>query len=247
MAVVLTGRLSRGSCYEYGLAVGPIAAGFLLVPTLGRAAGREPPESWPQLALAMPALLAHFTHTSDSLKNGRWYTALTCSLCHADAAQRNQTLLSLLLAGWGPATTLGAASTAACFFSGSAAAALNNAGRDLQTRRWLDNSTGGWASRVTPRAARMYNAAGFWRVCGGSPGVFALLGADLCLTLEQARSLLRQWEEEPAARPHLLGSLAWLIGAISNTVSMVLAEQRALTHGQSLSGAQAYSRSSTCT
>ena len=195
--------------------------------------------------LSMPTLLAHFTHTSESLKSGRWYTCLTCSLCHADAAQRDHALLSLLLAGWGPAASLGVAATAAIFFGGTAAAALNSAGRDLQTRRWLDNSTGGWAGWVTPRAARMYNAAGFWRVCGGSPGIFALLGADLCLTLEQARSLLQRWEEEPAARPHLMGSLAWLVGAISNTISMVLAEQRALTHGQSLSGAQARKLSGT--
>ena len=56
--------------------------------------------------------------------------------------------------------------------------------------------------------------------------------------LERARSMIRLWEDEPQARPQLTGSLLWLVGAIANTVSMVLAEQHALNHGQSLSGAQ---------
>ena len=179
MSVVLTGRLSRGTLLDYAASVGPIAAGFVLVPTLACAAGHEPPETWPQLALSLPTLYKHFTHTSDAPIHGRWWTCLTCGLCHADAAQRDHALRGLLLAGWGPTSELGALATGFSFFGGSAAAALNSGGRDLQTQKWLDSSTGGWAGWVTPRAARLYNAAGFWRVCGGSPGVFALLAVDL--------------------------------------------------------------------
>lgn len=40
---------------------------------------------------------------------------------------------------------------------------------------------------------------GFWRVCGGAPGVFALLGVDLCLTLERACSLAGHWDQNAEA------------------------------------------------
>ena len=67
-------------------------------------------------------------------------------------------------------------------------------------------------------------------MCGGAPGVFALLGVDLCLTLEQALTLARQWDG-PGVPGQMLGTLLWLAAAVSNTVSLVVAEQRAVASG----------------
>ncbi|KAL1529490.1 hypothetical protein AB1Y20_000436 [Prymnesium parvum] len=238
MSVVWLRTLSRGAFYDYALGVGPIAAGFLLVPTLNCAAGREAPPGWPQLPLPLAMLHCHFTHTSEAHSSGRWWTCLTCGLCHADANARAHSLLGLLLAGWPVASSFGVLPPVVTFFCGTAGAALNSNGRDLQTRKWLDSSTGGWAGWVTPRVARLYNAAGLWCVFGGSPGVYALVGTNLCLMLEQAFSVLRQGEDGPASRPHEISSLVFLLGGISNAVNMVLAERRALVEGRSLSGEQ---------
>ena len=89
MSVVMLGRLSRGSLFDYALGVGPIAAGMLVVPTLACAAGREPREAWPQLIIGVQTLLSNFTHSPDSEAAGRWWTSLTCGLCHSDAARRD--------------------------------------------------------------------------------------------------------------------------------------------------------------
>ncbi|KAL3928477.1 MAG: hypothetical protein SGPRY_002371 [Prymnesium sp.] len=226
MSVEWLGRLSRGSLFDYALAMGPIAAGFLLVPTLSCAAAREPPEWWPQLSISLRALHAHWTHSADAEAQGRWWTCVACAVCHADAASRDHALPSLLLSGLGPATSFGAVATWLTFFGGSAVAALDASGRELQTQKWLEGTTGGWAAWATPRAARLYNATGMWRVCGASAGIFALSAVNLCLMLEHAHSMVRRWEEEPSARPYILASVAWAYSGLSNAYGMILDQER---------------------
>jgi hypothetical protein len=93
-------------------------------------------------------------------------------------------------------------------------------------------------SSLCPTASSMRAQGGFWRICGGAPGVFALLGVDLCLTLEHAVTLADQWDRDEVAGQALV-TLTWLACAIGNTMSMVLAEQRALTLGSNQSGGEA--------
>ena len=108
MSVISLQRLTLGNCLDYTLGVGPIAFGFLAVPTLARAAGREPLEAWVQLPLSLPTLYMHFTHTTDAIQQQRVWTCLSCGVCHASAIERANSLRVLLLAGWQPATSLGA-------------------------------------------------------------------------------------------------------------------------------------------
>ena len=127
-------RLTLGNVIDYSLGVVPLAAGFLILPSLAGAAGREPAEAW-ELSLSLPTLLAHFTHSPDSVEQRRLWTCVTCGLCHPDAVSRAFSLRGLLLAGWQPATSFGALACLATFLSGTATAALNSHGRDLQVGR----------------------------------------------------------------------------------------------------------------
>lgn len=235
--VAITYRLSRSSLRDYAWSVGPIAAGFIAVPTLACAAGREGGAWWPQLPLPLSVLSTHFTHTSTSISQGRWWTVFTSGVCHPDQIQRDHSVCALLLAGWQPAAAFGPVGTLTAFCGGTALAAINSSGRELQTRQWLDSSTGSMLTMLTPRAAKALNDFdGFWRVCGGGPGVFSLIGADFCLTVERAVQRLREWEDGDA-RPDEAGALLWLAASLANTAASVLAELRAISSGAALSDA----------
>lgn len=73
--------------------------------------------------------------------------------------------------------------------------------------------------------------------CGASAAVFALLGADLCLTLERVVALvaeLRRAPEEVVAFD-VLQALGFSLPALQRMLSLVEAERRALATGASLS------------
>jgi membrane associated rhomboid family serine protease len=227
---------SHRDLIAYAQTAGPYLASIAVMPTIASAAAAEPLPPWPQLPISHDELLRNFTHTSGDAACGRGWTSATCLLAHTDHHHRVHNLLGLAVAGWRPARALGAQGFALTFVGGGVAAALNSAGREVQVRNWLDNGTRGWASYVTPRMAKLWNENGAWRLCGASAGVFALLGVDLCLSLEQARELLTAFEvATEEERPQLLGSLLWLGAAVAQTLSHVLHEHRALARGASVS------------
>lgn len=236
MATIAIRRLTLGEYYERALVAAPVLVGIALVPTLAGAAGREALPALPLLPLSHSALLEHFTCTALGVTQRRWWTYLTYALAHSDAQHKWQNLAGVALAGFQPAGELGRAGWLFTFFGGVVAAALNGPGRELQLTNWLDRHSGGLLSRLTPHAARLWSENTGWRLVGASAGVFALLGVDLCLTCEQAVAVARRWEDEPEeGRPECLYTLCWLGAAMAQTLSHVLAEQRSLASGASVS------------
>ena len=49
-------RLTLGNVIDYSLGVAPLTAGFLILPSLAGAAGREPAEAW-ELSLSLPTYM----------------------------------------------------------------------------------------------------------------------------------------------------------------------------------------------
>ena len=183
MAVVAFRRLQLSDFYE----LAPYAAAFALVPTLACAAGHEALPPWPVLPLTHHNLITHFTYTTKENLRVRWWTLFASAFCHADAAHRDRNLVNLLLAGLQLVPEVGRCGLAALFLGGHAAAALNSRGKTMQLERYLDASTGSLApSWLSARAAKLWSASGPTQsVLGGSAGIFALLGFDLCLKAQE--------------------------------------------------------------
>ena len=80
----------------------------------------------------------------------------------------------------------------------------------------------------------MQPAAG---TCGASAGIFALLGADLCLTLERVLALLTDLQRAPeeVVPIDVLQALGLSLPALQRMFSLVEAERRALATGASVS------------
>lgn len=241
MAFVAGRSMSLSDVRERILALAPLAAGFALVPTLACAAGAEPLPPWPTLPLSHAFVLKHFTYVDGDFGRGQWWAVLASALCHTDGPHRDRNLLSLLCAGWHPAAVFGRG-LAAVFFAGHLAAALNAAGHALQRRRHLDASTFGLMSWLTPSATRLWDNVAPPRILGGSAGVFALLGCDLCLKLEEAATLVRELDFDTAGAglafdergpTPALGALLWLGVSVAQTLSLVQSEHRSLANGAS--------------
>ena len=58
MSVLSLQRLTLGNVIDYSLGVVPLAAGFLILPSLAGAAGREPAEAW-ELSLSLPTYIIY--------------------------------------------------------------------------------------------------------------------------------------------------------------------------------------------
>jgi hypothetical protein len=136
---------------------------------------------------------------------------------HGDYEHLVHNLVSLLVSGYRPWATLGAAGFYAAFFGGGAAAALNSASKNLQLRRqwlplfsaparalreigpWLpvpaawhtrlEGVSEQWARATSGKIARMLQP--HLRVCGCSAGITSLQGVTLCMTLEEFVNLAR--------------------------------------------------------
>lgn len=209
-----------------------IAGVFAVVPTLAAASGSEPLPRWPVLPLSRADLLKHFTHLRGDEK--QWWTVATSALCHEDAKHRDGNIVGLLSAGWKPAQELGGLALAFTFFGGHIAAVLNSEGRRTQMRNWLTVSSGGLlGEQLASSFARVWDSAAPPRSLGGSAGIFALLGVDLCLAAEDLWRLLEQWESVDPEQA--LGRLAWLGINISQTVLRVHAERQSIVAGASVS------------
>lgn len=220
-----------------------LAGIFAVVPTLACAAGAEPLPQWPTLiALDHQTLLSHFTHLRggknwweelvDLPTRKNWWTIATSALCHADAKHRDSNILGLLSAGWKPAHELGALGFALTFFGGHAAAILNTDGQRAQLRNYFNASTGGYTPQLASWASRLWDSALATRYLGGSAGVFALLGVDLCLAAEDLLRLLHAWETVDPEQALL--RLGWLGVSIVQTILRVHSEQQSLNAGTSL-------------
>ena len=233
MALVATHLLTWRDVTDVALALGPILLPTAVVPTLACAVGAEPPPPWPRLPLSWDALHRHFTYVRGS---DRWWTVFTSALCHADARHRDQNLAGVLSAGWSAQRALGPEGTAFTFFGGHAAAMLNSSGHQAQLSNWIRSATGGLTPAwLASQAARAWDTAKMQPALGGSAGVFALLGVDLCLAVEDAVRICRRWQTgrhgDEAPPADIVFALAWLGVHAAATVSLVLAERRSFASG----------------
>ena len=241
MALLATHRLSLPDLKELARSMGPVVAGIALVPTLACAAGAEPPPSWPQLPLSHDVLMRHFTHAPAktlalNMTRPNWWTLATSSLCHVDASHRDNNLLGVLSAGWKPATALGPVGFALTFFGGHACAALNTVGHELQRRNWINAKTGSiMGPSLTSHAAKLWSSVSVPQMLGSSAGVFALLGFDLCLIVDEGLKLMNRWDDARDGSDERLFALAWMGVNLHQIVARVLSEQRSLGGGASVS------------
>lgn len=215
--------------------VAPYAVAFAAIPTLAAAGGREHYPPWPVLPLSTTTLLSHFTFVRAKLP-ARWWSLLSSAFTHLDANHRDSNLLSLLFSALPLARRLGSRGMAAVFLGGHIAAALNTRGRVLQLERYVDRSTGRLApSWLSAGVAKLFNTASPQAALGGSAGVFALFGFDLCLGVRSGLDLLRRG----ASEEQVVGEGLRLLLGLLPVVSMVLSEHRSLEAGESLSVAHA--------
>lgn len=251
MATVALHQLQFSDIKALAVTIGPTLLAGALVPTLASAVGAEPAPPWPQWPLTHATLLANFTAVPARVHarmESPW-TLVLSALCHADSEHRDRNALALISAGWGPARTLGLDGFFVTFFGGHVAALLNRSGHLLQLRRRLDTLTYNllpeWAA---PQAAKLWEQAVPQRVLGASAGIFALLGADLCVKGEAALRLWRQWQWERERLDAIdgddelmamltspaLGALLALALNVWSVGALVWAEQRSLQSGASV-------------
>ena len=153
-----------------------------------------PPVNLPSTSDKPPTNLPQTSHKPPTNLTGKWYTCLSHTLLHLDASHRDSNVWALLLLGWLPWKRLGSAGYLLSVLAGSAAAAIAPAtsARQRQLTGWLDAQSGEMLPQwLTPKLARAWGAIDEWAVFGADGAVFALLGSDLCLTLEEASNVLR--------------------------------------------------------
>ena len=191
----------------------PLLALHALVPTVAAAAGREPRLSI-ALPLSMNTLEKHFMFSRQALREGRWWTAATYILLHANQAHALSNLQSVLVAGPAATETLGVNGSMLTYVAAGVAAALDPF--EFGTQR-LERIVERWGvgERVR-RVARAFDSAteagteGLWdklstaldktrksavhavakkvneniRILGASAGVSAFVAIDTCVVAE---------------------------------------------------------------
>ena len=188
MATLSIRHLTFSDLVRFSYDAGPALLAMHIVPTLAAVDGRELPPLWPTLPLSPSTLRSHFLAYGRSClaSSGRWWTALTSMLLHQDSEHRASNAVSLLFAGLGPHVAFGSVGWWLTLLGGHLAAVLSSKeGQERQTRAVIERYSGGYLSQdgsVASWISRVQPTAG---TCGASAGVFALLGADLCLTLER--------------------------------------------------------------
>lgn len=129
-----------GRYLEFCSAFCPILVGHLLVPTMAAAYGREP-MSVVSFPLSAAALEQHFVYSRDAVKNGRWWTALSYMLCHADFSHLASNAQGLLLSGPAALEALGWCGALATYAGAGVFGALDLLRiYDLQLERLVSSS-----------------------------------------------------------------------------------------------------------
>ena len=200
MATLSLRYLTFSDLVRYSQDVGPLLLTMHLVPTITAADGRELPPLWPTLPISPTMLRSHFLAYGRShlMSTGRWWTALTSMLLHQDGEHLASNAVSLIFAGLGPHVAFGSVGWWLTLLGGHLAAVLTaREGQERQTRAVVERYSGGmlrqdgnvagWLSKATPPAG----------ICGCSAGTFALMGADLCLTLERVLALVAELRRAP--------------------------------------------------
>ena len=218
---------------------GPALAAIHLVPTLAVADGREVAPWWPTLPLSSDVLRKHFIAPLGGVSRQNWWTALTSAILHFDEDHRASNATTLLLAGLGPYTAFGSLGWWLTLLGGCVAAVLTSKeGAERQARAVVERYSGGLltqdgtAAKWLSRGATAMPSAGS---AGASAGCFALLGADLCLTLERVAALIDELRRHPEeAMPwDVLQALGLTLPAVQRLLSVVEAERVALATGAS--------------
>ena len=240
MATVSIRHLTFSDLVRYAQVVGPLLAVLHLVPTLAAVDGRELLPLWPTLALSPATLRTHFLAYGRNYmaSSGRWWPALTSMLLHIDGEHLAGNAISIVFAGLGPHVAFGSVGWWLTLVGGNLAAVLSSReGQERQTRAVIERYSGGYISQdgsVAKWVSRAQPEAG---TCGASAGVFALLGADLCLTLERVLALLEELRHAPedVVPLDVLQALGLSLPALQRMLSLVEAERRALATGASVS------------
>jgi membrane associated rhomboid family serine protease len=240
MATVSIRHLTFSDLVRYAHDVGPLIATLHLVPTLAAADGHELSPVWPTLALSSSTLRTHFLAYGRHylVSSGRWWTAFTSMFLHAQADHLANNTIGILFAGVGPHVAFGSVGWWITLLGGNLVAVLSSReGQERQTRGFIERHTGGYIRQdgfLARNLARVQPAAG---TCGASAGVFALLGADLCLTLERVLALLADLQRSPeeVVPFDVLQALGLSLPALQRMLSLVEAERRALATGASVS------------
>jgi membrane associated rhomboid family serine protease len=244
MATVSIRHLTFSDLVRYAQDVGPLIAALHLVPTLAAVDGHELSPVWPTLALSSTTLRTHFLAYGRHylVSSGRWWTAFTSMLLHGHAEHLANNAIGIVFAGLGPHVAFGSVGWWITLLGGNLAAVLSSReGQERQTRAVIERHTGGYISQdgfLARNLARVQPAAG---TCGASAGVFALLGADLCLTLERVLALLADLQRAPeeVVPIDVLQALGLSLPALQRMLSLVEAERRALATGASVSAGHA--------
>ena len=240
MASIAIRHLTFSDLVRYAQDVGPLLAALHIVPTLDAAAGHELSPVWPTLALSSATLRTHFLEYGrhDLVSSGRWWTAFTSMLLHKNTEHLRNNAIAMVFAGFRPHSAFGSVGWWITLLGGNLAAVLSSReGHERQTRAVIERLTGGYISQdgfLARNLARVQPAAG---TCGASAGVFALLGADLCLTLERVLALLADLQRAPeqVVPIDVLQALGLSLPALQRMLSLVEAERRALATGASVS------------
>ena len=240
MATVSIRHLTFSDLVRYAQDIGPLLAALHLVPTIAAADGRELSPVWPTLALSSATLHTHFIAYGRNYmaSSGRWWPALTSMFLHYNAEHLASNAISIVFAGLGPHVAFGSVGWWLTLLGGNLAAVLSSReGQERQTRAVIERYSGGYIgqdSRIASTLARAQPAAG---TCGASAGVFALLGADLCLTLERVLALLAELHRAPedVVPLDVLQALGLSLPALQRILALVEAERHALATGASVS------------
>ena len=234
----LSRRHEQLSWQYFRTCAGPMIGALAAIPTLACAERAEPPPLWPQLPLSPLYLLQHFAYGRGSHE----YTIFTSLLLHRDAHHRDNNAVSLALAGFGPFLVWGWPGFWALILGGNAAACLTfQDGRKVQLQSSIERHTGGLLKQGGNITSGLSRALALLpaQACGASAGVFALMGADLCLLADRVAALLVHLQVPAHDRAMPTAQLAFeLVPALVSAQRILQAVQRerfALAAGQSLS------------
>eukprot|EP00124_Ichthyophonus_hoferi_P002918 Ihof_evm5s223 gene=Ihof_evmTU5s223 len=185
--------------------VGMVIGAHLLMPTWAAAKGDEPPAlGCVNLTITPKELRENFIYSQKNVQKGNWWTALSYMFLHQDESHLVRNMFGLFIMGHSVFEAFGAVSFLAIYFGGGIAGALDKWTKSHQMKivleevcsvpddlgpftDWWNNGVKKMAHHIAPRINPHFCYV------GASAGVFALTGANLCISLETlARHLYRR-------------------------------------------------------
>eukprot|EP00123_Amoebidium_parasiticum_P004500 comp15796_c1_seq1/m.13060 comp15796_c1_seq1/g.13060 ORF comp15796_c1_seq1/g.13060 comp15796_c1_seq1/m.13060 type:complete len:279 (-) comp15796_c1_seq1:369-1205(-) len=182
---------------SYLATVGTLIGGHLLMPTLASSRGDEPPVlGYLYFHLTPRELRENFTYSQLNMQRGNWWTALTYMFLHEDEAHLVRNMFGLFIMGHSVHEAFGPLPFLTIYLGGGVVGALDKWTKNHQVTRLLEELFSSslnlgiisekwneFVKKGIPGVVPKINPR--FNYVGASAGVFALTGANLCLSIER--------------------------------------------------------------